>query len=238
MTILNPYERIFVALDTVNESHALDLARALKGQVGGMKIGKEFFTACGLEGVRSITNFGIPLFLDLKFHDIPNTVAGALKASLNLSPKMVNVHTLGGETMMRAAAESAKDAGLSRPLVLGVTILTSLDESDLNAIGISGPVREQVIRLSSLAKYCGLDGVVCSAIEVKAIREELGVDFKLVVPGIRPKWSSTDDQKRTVTPAKAVSMGADYLVIGRPITASSDPVGAVKKIVEEIGGGV
>ena len=238
MTLLHPHERTFVALDTTDLAHALDLANALSGHVGGMKVGKEFFTACGPDGVRAVTDCGMPVFLDLKFHDIPNTVAGAIKASLALSPYMVNVHASGGETMMRAATQSAEAAGEGRPLVLGVTVLTSMDESDLQGIGVESSVPDQVMRLASLAQFSGLDGVVCSAREVEDLREHLGKDFKLVVPGIRPQWASSDDQKRIVTPAAAIAIGADYLVIGRPITGASDPVEAANKIAAEIAAGI
>ena len=238
MTLLHPHERTFVALDTTDLAHALDLANALSGHVGGMKVGKEFFTACGPDGVRAVTDCGMPVFLDLKFHDIPNTVAGAIKASLALSPYMVNVHACGGETMMRAAVQSAAEAGESRPLVIGVTVLTSMDESDLQEIGVESSIPDQVMRLASLAQFSGLDGVVCSAREVEDLRENLGKDFKLVVPGIRPQWASSDDQKRIVTPAAAIAIGADYLVIGRPITGASDPVEAADKIAAEIAAGI
>ena len=238
MTLLHPHERTFVALDTTDLAHALDLANALSGHVGGMKVGKEFFTACGPDGVRAVTDCGMPVFLDLKFHDIPNTVAGAIKASLALSPYMVNVHASGGETMMRAATQSAEAAGEGRPLVLGVTVLTSMDESDLQEIGVESSIPDQVMRLASLAQFSGLDGVVCSAREVEDLREHLGKEFKLVVPGIRPHWASSNDQKRIVTPAAAIAIGADYLVIGRPITGASDPVEAANKIAAEIAAGI
>ena len=238
MTILHPHERTFVALDTTDLSYALELVKALSGHVGGVKVGKEFFTACGPDGVLAITDCGMPIFLDLKFHDIPNTVAGAIKASLLFSPYMVNVHACGGETMMRAAAQSAEEAGEGRPLVLGVTVLTSMDESDLKEIGVESSVSDQVLRLASLSQYSGLDGVVCSAREVEDLREHLGKDFKLVVPGIRPQWASSNDQKRIVTPAAAIAIGADYLVIGRPITRADDPVGAADKIAAEIAAGI
>jgi orotidine-5'-phosphate decarboxylase len=238
MTTLHPHERTFVALDTTDLAHALDLANALSGHVGGMKVGKEFFTACGPDGVRAVTDCGMPIFLDLKFHDIPNTVAGAIKASLALSPYMVNVHACGGEAMMRAAAQSVKEAGADRPLVLGVTVLTSMDESDLQGIGVESSVPDQVMRLASLTQFSGLDGVVCSAREVEDLREHLGGNFKLVVPGIRPQWASKNDQKRIVTPAAAIAIGADYLVIGRPITGAGDPVEAADRIAAEIAAGI
>ena len=232
-----PHERTFVALDTTDLSRAVDLARSLAGHVGGMKVGKEFFTACGPDGVRAVGDCGMPVFLDLKFHDIPNTVAGAVRASLPLSPFMVNVHASGGPAMMRAAATAAAEAGAARPLVLGVTVLTSMDKDDLAAVGIDTPGTDQVLRLAALTQDCGLDGVVCSAREVEDIREHLGRDFKLVVPGIRPGWAASDDQKRIVTPAAAIAMGADYLVIGRPITGAADPVEAADKIAAEIAAG-
>ena len=238
MSKLRPHERTFVALDTTDLDHALNLAKSLSGHVGGMKVGKEFFTACGPDGVRAVTDCGMPVFLDLKFHDIPNTVAGAIRASLGLGPFMVNVHASGGEAMMRAAAAAAAEAGEGRPIVLAVTVLTSMDESDLRGVGVESSVPDQVMRLASLAEYSGLDGVVCSAREVEDLREHLGRDFKLVVPGIRPKWASSDDQKRIVTPADAIAMGADYLVIGRPITGAADPVEAADKIAAEIAGGL
>lgn len=238
MSTLAPHERTFVALDTTDLGHALELAKSLSGHVGGMKVGKEFFTACGPEGVQAVTDCGMPVFLDLKFHDIPNTVAGAIRAALPLTPYMVNVHAFGGEAMMRAAASAAAEAGEGRPIVLGVTVLTSMDESDLQGVGVETPVPDQVLRLASLAQYSGLDGIVCSAREVEDLREHLGKDFKLVVPGIRPKWASSDDQKRIVTPAAAIAIGADYLVIGRPITGADDPVEAADKIAAEIAEGV
>jgi orotidine-5'-phosphate decarboxylase len=238
MTKLHPHERTFVALDTSDLAQALALANALSGHVGGIKLGKQFFTACGPKGIEAVTNCGMPVFLDLKFHDIPNTVAAAIKASLVFSPYMVNVHACGGETMMRAAAQSAEEAGQDRPLIIGVTVLTSMDESDLKGTGVESSVSDQVLRLASLSQFSGLDGVVCSAREVEDLREHLGEDFKLVVPGIRPDWAQKNDQKRIVTPAAAISIGADYLVIGRPITHAKDPVEAADKIAAEIAAGI
>ena len=231
-------ERIFVALDTTKVKKAEALAKALSGLVGGVKLGKEFFVAAGPEGVQKVAFHGQPIFLDLKFHDIPNTVAGAIRASIKCGPFMLNVHAGGGATMMRAAVNAAIDASkaevCSRPLVLGVTVLTSLTDDDLHAVGISGSTLEQVTRLALLAQQSGLDGVVCSAREVGALRKACGPGFKLVVPGIRPAWASTDDQKRIMTPSDAISAGADYLVIGRPITSADDPTDAVRRIIEEI----
>lgn len=235
---MESHERLFVALDTTDVERAAGLAQSLAGHVGGIKLGKEFFTAHGPQGVRRVAACGLPLFLDLKFHDIPNTVAGAVRAVLPLAPAMVNVHATGGAAMMRAAAEAAQEAGPERPLVLGVTVLTSLSEADLNAVGIAGPLAERVVALARLAKDSGLDGVVCPGREAAAVRRACGADFKLVVPGIRPPSTlGGDDQKRTMTPAEAVAAGADVLVVGRPITGAADPIAAVRAIAGEIDAG-
>lgn len=228
-------ERIFVALDTTDAAAAETLARRLKGLVGGIKLGKEFFTANGPAGVARIGTIGMPVFLDLKFHDIPNTVAGAVRAALALRPFMLNVHAAGGEAMMRAAAEAAA-AGRPKPLVVAVTVLTSLDERDLKATGILSPPADQAVKLARLAWAAGLDGVVCSAKEIVSMRGALGRDFRLVVPGIRPEWAAAGDQKRVVTPKEAIALGADYIVIGRPITGADDPVAAARRIADEIAG--
>jgi orotidine-5'-phosphate decarboxylase len=233
----SPRERILVALDTQDLSRAAALAKDLRGLVGGMKIGKEFFTANGPDGVRAAVS-GQPLFLDLKFHDIPNTVAGAIRAACHLHPMIVNVHAAGGRAMMEAAAEAAREAAedleVERPLVIAVTLMTSLDEADLKEVGIQGPMEERVVALARLAQDCGLDGVVCSAREIKALRAACGEIFTLVVPGIRPAWAASGDQKRVMTPAQAVAEGADYLVIGRPITGADNPAAAAKRIIEEL----
>ena len=232
---VKPSDKIFVALDTTDLDQALALGRDLAGLVGGVKVGKEFFTALGPDGVRAVADLGMPVFLDLKFHDIPATVAGAIRAACKLKPFMLNVHATGGAAMLRAAADAVGD-GSDRPLVLAVTVLTSLGDEDLAAIGVADPSGTQVLRLARLAKDQGIDGVVCSAREAAALREDLGPDFKLVVPGIRPAWAAAGDQKRIVTPADAVALGADYLVIGRPITDADDPADAVKRIADELGG--
>ncbi len=227
-----PTDRIFVALDTTDVEEARSLARRLKGSVGGAKLGLEFFTANGAGGVRAIGKAGLPLFLDLKFHDIPNTVAGAVRAAVKLRPRIMTIHAGGGSEMMRAAAESAteaaKEQNVKRPLIVGVTVLTSLDAGDLAAVGQNGPPADQVVRLALLAKESGLDGVVCSPKEAATVRKICGPDFKLVVPGIRPSLSLSGDQKRTSGPADAVNAGADYLVIGRPITRAPDPAAAAR----------
>ncbi len=233
---LPPHRRIFAALDTIDADRAVALARILAGRVGGVKLGNEFFTANGPQGVREVSNAGLPVFLDLKFHDIPATVAAAVLAALPLKPLMINVHAQGGASMMRAAAQAASSAGDGRPLVLAVSVLTSLDGDDLKACGVDDEPEAQVLRLARLAKDCGLDGVVCSPLEAALLRRELGGDFKLVVPGVRPRWAAGDDQKRTMTPAAAVRAGADLLVIGRPITGAADPAAAAEKIVAEIAG--
>ena len=230
---MKPSDRIFVALDTSDLDQALALGRGLVGLVGGVKVGKEFFTALGPDGVRAVADLGMPVFLDLKFHDIPATVAGAIRAALALRPYMLNVHATGGAAMLRAAAAAAGD-GSERPMVLAVTVLTSLADDDLDAIGVAGSSGVQVLRLARLAKDNGIDGVVCSAREAAVLRKEMGSDFKLVVPGIRPAWAATDDQKRIVTPADALALGADYLVIGRPITGVADPADAAKRIADEL----
>lgn len=229
-----PHERIFVALDTCDVEKALDLATGLRGLVGGIKLGNEFFTACGPDGVRRVAEAGLPVFLDLKYHDIPTTVARAVTAALPLRPLMLNVHGAGGAEMMRAAAAAAAAGGEGRPLVLAVTVLTSLAPADLEGIGIAGSIRDQVTRLAVLAKTCGLDGVVCAASEIMALRGATGSGFKLVVPGVRPVWAAADDHKRVLTPGDAIALGADYLVIGRPIVASPRPAEAARRIVDEI----
>lgn len=232
---MDPSDRIFVALDTSDLDKALALAEGLRGLVGGVKLGQEFFTAQGPGGVDAVTALGLPVFLDLKFHDIPATVSRAVGAALALKLFMLNVHASGGEAMMWAAADAAGLAGDERPLVVAVTVLTSLWSGDLVATGIDDNIEDQVLRLAALAENCDLDGVVCSPREVAALRRERGPDFKLVVPGIRPTWAATDDQKRVETPADTVAAGADYLVIGRPITESQDPADAARRIADEIG---
>lgn len=234
-TSLSPAERLFVALDTTDADAAAALAKNLKGVAGGVKLGKEFFTAHGPAGVARVAAAGLPVFLDLKFHDIPNTVAGAVKAALALKPFMINVHASGGAAMMRAAMSAAAAPGVVRPLVVAVTVLTSLDDDDLRAVGMRPPVVEQVVRLAKLAQANGLDGVVCSAKEAMAIRGACGRAMRLIVPGIRPAWSAAEDQKRIVTPREAIALGADYLVVGRPITEARDPVAAARRVVAEIG---
>lgn len=231
---MNPTDRIFCAIDTTDVNAATALAARLVGHVGGIKLGKEFFTAHGPEGVRRVTACGMPLFLDLKFHDIPNTVAGAVRAALPLGPAVLNVHASGGRAMMAAAAEAA--SGADGTLLIGVTILTSLSDEDIAEVGYAAGTAESVVRLAKLAKESGLGGVVCSPREIETIRAACGPDFKLVVPGIRPAWAAAGDQKRIMTPADAIRTGADYIVIGRPITGADDPIEAAKRVAEELAG--
>lgn len=231
MTI-QPHERVIVALDTTDLGAARRLVEGLAGRVGAFKIGKEFFTRLGPQGVAEALR-GQPFFLDLKFHDIPNTVAGALRAALAMKPFMTNVHAAGGPAMLKAAAEAVAGAD-PRPLLIGVTVLTSLDEADLEAVGQRGPVAEQVLRLARLSQAQGLDGVVASPHEIAALRAACGPDFKLVIPGVRPDWSAAGDQKRVMTPRQALAAGADYLVIGRPINAAEDPPRAAQRVAEEL----
>ena len=230
--------RILVALDVDSRARALELADTLRGTVAGYKIGKQLFTAEGPEVVRALTARGDRVFLDLKFHDIPNTVAGAVRSAMATGAWMVNVHASGGSAMMRAAAQAAHDTaaktGAARPLVIGVTVLTSMDEAALAEVGTTRPVMEQVVHLARLAKAAGLDGVVASPQEIAAIREACGPDFHIVTPGIRPAGQAgTDDQARTLTPKEAVAAGATYLVIGRPITAAADPRAAAEAIAAD-----
>ena len=221
---------VFCALDTTDLEWAVALAHELSGHVGGVKLGLEFFYAHGRDGYRRVAEAGLPVFLDLKLHDIPNTVAGGLRALADLKPAIVNVHAGGGAAMMRAAAETF--AGVTQ--VIAVTVLTSLDATDLQAIGFGdGEPSAHALKLAKLTRASGLTGVVCSPHDLRAIRSELGADFLTVVPGIRPEGGKTQDQKRIATPGWAVKTGADILVVGRPITRADDPVAAADEIVAE-----
>jgi len=234
--------QIFLAIDTSDTAAAGAQAAATRGVIGGIKLGLEFFAAHGPRGVRAVAVDGLPLFLDLKLHDIPNTVAGAVRAVAPLRPALLTVHAGGGSDMLRAARDAAGEAaakgGGTRPGIIGVTVLTSLAEPDMDAVGQRGPIADQARRLAVLAKRCGLDGVVCSPHEIAALRAECGAGFLLIVPGIRPAWAATGDQKRVMTPAEAVRLGADCLVIGRPITAAADPAAAARRIAAEIAASV
>lgn len=230
-------DRILVPLDTIDVAWASDLATRLEGHVGGIKLGKEFFTANGPQGINKVissTRRKQPLFLDLKFHDIPNTVAAAIRSASKVDPFMLNVHASGGRAMMKAAVAANAEAGANRPILLAVTVLTSLDDIDLADLGVNVSAEGQVVRLAALAQESGMDGVVCSGREINALRKACGPDFTLVVPGVRPVWATANDQKRILTPADALARGADYLVIGRPITGASDPVAAAQRIEEEL----
>ena len=238
MTIDANAERLLCAIDTVDLDSAVAIGSSLKGLVGGVKLGLEFLTAHGPAGVKAIAACGLPIFLDLKFFDIPNTVAGAIRATAGLNPFMLTVHISGGPAMLRAAMAASyrlasQNDGI-RPLVIGITVLTSFDETDIEAVGMRPTLSEQVHRLADMALTNGLDGVVCSAHEIAALRGSFGDDLKMVTPGIRPAWSPPDDQKRVVTPAEALRLGADYLVIGRPIFRADDPPAAARRILDEI----
>lgn len=231
---MNP---ILCAIDTTDPRRAEALTVAAGPHIGGVKLGLEFFCANGPAAVGKIGRGASALFLDLKLHDIPNTVAGAVRGAARLEPSFLTVHCAGGPAMLRAAAEAARsvaEGGSPRVQLLGVTVLTSLDESDLEAVGQRGPVSEQTLRLAGLAQSCGLDGVICSPLEITALRNRCGPGFVLVVPGIRPAGAARGDQKRVMGPREALDAGADYLVIGRPITAAADPASAAQAIVQEI----
>jgi orotidine-5'-phosphate decarboxylase len=227
-----PGNPIFVALDTPSLDRAKALAQSLRPFVGGLKLGLEFFAANGPDGVRAIVSHGMPVFLDLKLHDIGNTVAGAMKALAPLGATIINVHASGGAAMMRAAAEAARGSGSAK--IIAVTVLTSLVDRDLTMLGISGTALAQAVRLALQAKEAGLDGAVCSPHEIGAIRKACGSGFMIVTPGVRPSGGELGDQKRVMTPKEALQAGADILVIGRPITGASDPVQAARRIAAQI----
>ncbi|MES2985110.1 MAG: orotidine-5'-phosphate decarboxylase [Pseudomonadota bacterium] len=233
-----PRNPIICAIDTTDVEDATRVTREVAPHVGAVKLGLEFFTANGAAGVTQINRLGVPVFLDLKFHDIPNTVAKAIAATAGLNMFMMTVHTTGGRAMLKAAIDAsdrvAQVTGKERPLVIGVTLLTSLDQDDVAILGFRENVQDQVIRLADLAQSAGLDGVVCSPFEIAPLRKACGNELTLVVPGIRPDGSSSDDQKRILTPKDALKRGADYLVIGRPITRSDDCAGAAKAIADSL----
>ena len=232
-------DKIIVAQDVPTKEEALAIVDELGDKVGAYKIGMQLYNACGPEIIEEVTKRKGRIFLDLKFHDIPNTVASAARVAANLGVYMFNVHACGGSTMMKAAADALKEEaaklGVERPLLIAVTVLTSMNEEELQGeVGISRSLNEQVAAMAKLAKDCGLDGVVASAKEIKLIREACGDDFLIVTPGIRPRDAAADDQKRIKTPGEAVADGADYLVIGRPITKAADRTAAVANIVADI----
>src|SRR5258706_6422668 len=232
--------RLFCALDTVDLALARHLARQLAGVVDGVKLGLEFFTANGPPGVRAIQEQGLPIFLDLKFHDIPNTVAGGMTAAAALGVAIITVHASGGGAMLAAAKAAAlrgaATSGVAPPSIVGITVLTSLGEDDLATVGQHGPLPDQAQRLADLSLASGLDGIVCSAREAALLRKRLGPAALLVVPGLRPAWAEANDQKRVVTPGDAVRLGADVLVVGPPVTTARDPADAPRRIVAAVRG--
>lgn len=215
--------KVIVALDYENQNDALAFVDNIDPTQCRLKVGKEMFTLFGPDFVRELHKRGFSVFLDLKFHDIPNTCSKAVKAAAEMGVWMVNVHSSGGERMMSASREILEPYGRDRPLLIGVTVLTSMEQSDLSGIGLDVSPQEQVKRLAKLTQQSGLDGVVCSAHESSLLKQELGKDFKLVTPGIRPIGSAAGDQRRIMTPAEAMTAGSDYLVIGRPITQAGTP---------------
>jgi orotidine-5'-phosphate decarboxylase len=232
MSVFGP--RIVVAMDFDNAGQCIAMAKRLSPQDCRLKVGKELFTACGPQIVEQLMTLGFEVFLDLKFHDIPNTTANAVKAAAELGVWMVNVHASGGERMMIAAREILEQRSGKRPLLIAVTVLTSMDATDLIGVGIDRSPEEHVMKLAQLTQRCGLDGIVCSAQEASLMRTSFGSDFCLVTPGIRLDSSPVDDQRRTLTPVAAIAAGSSYLVIGRPITQSVDPVATCQAIIQTL----
>lgn len=225
---------VVVALDFEQQNQALNLVSQLDPALCRLKVGKEMFTHFGPQFVQQLQQRNFDVFLDLKFHDIPNTVAKAVKAAADLGVWMVNVHASGGSKMMSAARESLVSYGTDKPHLIAVTVLTSMEQADLTELGITLTPAQQVMKLAALTQQAGLDGVVCSAQEATLLKQQCGKEFMLVTPGIRPASSSQDDQKRVMTPAEAVAAGVDYMVIGRPITKAAQPLDALHAIVREI----
>lgn len=231
-------ERLIVALDVDTKEKAVALFEQLKNEVRFFKIGLELFTSCGPDIVREIRGKGCDVFLDLKFHDIPTTAAKAAASVTKLGACMINVHALGGHDMMKKCAEAVKMEAtrlkMARPKIIAVTILTSMDQNALRNVGVGDNIQDEVLKLACLARNAGLDGVVASPEEAHMIRETIGQEFIIVTPGVRPAWSATDDQKRVATPKEAIDNGASFIVVGRPVTAASDPVEAARKIIREM----
>jgi len=225
--------RVIVALDFPDMKTAADAVASLEPGLCRLKVGKELFTSAGPALIEMLINRGFDVFLDLKFHDIPNTVARACAVAARMGIWMVNIHASGGREMLLAARE-AIDEQHHHPLLIGVTVLTSLSSADLIEIGVNSTAEEQVLRLARLSRSTGLDGVVCSAREAETLKAELGTDFVLVTPGIRPAGAAGNDQKRTMSPAQAINAGSHYLVIGRPVTQAKDPLAVLRSINEEI----
>lgn len=224
--------RIIIALDFKDEASTMALVDRLEPSLCRLKVGKELFVRCGPLLVKKLINKGFDVFLDLKFHDIPNTVAAACHAAADMGVWMVNVHASGGRKMMQFARDAIEKSE-HQPLLIGVTILTSLTRQDIAEVGLDVEPVDQVLRLAKLANDSGLDGVVCSPQEVRILKQEIGQDFCLVTPGVRPAGAAIGDQQRVMTPSQALSSGSDYLVIGRPITANHDPLQALKDIIDE-----
>ncbi|MBB1469414.1 orotidine-5'-phosphate decarboxylase [Pseudoalteromonas sp. SG41-5] len=227
-------KKVLIALDYDDQQTALNFVKQLSPDTCRLKVGKEMFTYFGPAFVKELIDLGFDVFLDLKFHDIPNTVAKAVTAAAKMGVWMVNVHASGGVEMMTKAKQALEHFGDKAPLLIAVTVLTSMDAAELTRLGVEKTPAEQVIYLAKLAKESGLDGVVCSAQEAKKLKAELGEDFKLVTPGIRPAGSDAGDQKRIMTPKQAIEDGSDYLVVGRPITQAADPVAVLKEINDSI----
>ncbi len=225
--------RIIAALDLPDQAQAEAMAAALAAEVGLLKVGLELFGRGGPAGMGRIASQA-PVFLDLKLHDIPNTVGSAVAALLPCAPAMLTIHAAGGPAMVAAAREAAERAGPARPMILAVTVLTSMDDATLGAIGVHGGMAAQVLRLARLALAAGADGLVCSPLEVAPLRQALGTEPYLVVPGVRPAGSASGDQSRIATPREAVEAGADWIVLGRPITRAADPVAAARAIAAEL----
>lgn len=232
---MNARDRIIVPLDVSSLDEARKLIDTLSEVIGYFKIGNELFTAAGPDAVQAVRDAGCRVFLDLKYYDIPNTVAGAVKSAVSLSVDMLNMHILGGRVMMESAVAAARESA-SPPILLGVTVLTSYDEAGWRETGFSKSISETVPDMAMQAKDAGLDGVVCSPREVKELRPLMGDEFVLVTPGVRPLWAEIQDQRRIMTPKEAVAAGSDYLVIGRPITADPDPRAAARRVIEELEG--
>jgi orotidine-5'-phosphate decarboxylase len=236
---MNPKDRLIVALDVDTEKKAVELVEKLKNDVRFFKVGFELFSSCGPSIITRIKETDSDIFLDLKFHDIPNTVAKAAASITKLGVYMFNVHALGGYDMMKETADTVKEEAerlkIERPKILAVTVLTSMDKGALEKVGIGHDVKDEVLTLAKLAKKAGLDGVVASAMEAKMIRKELGDEFLILTPGVRPAGTAAHDQKRIATPKSAISDGASFIVVGRPITEAINPVEAAREIIREIG---
>ena len=234
------HPRLIVALDFPTLREAVEVAEILAGTAAMFKVGLELFNAEGPAALRGISDVGGPVFYDSKLHDIPNTVAGAAASITSARVAMFNVHAMGGQEMMRAAvrgaAQRAQELGIQRPLVLGVTVLTSTSEEGLRETGVARSMCDQVVALARMARDAGLDGVIASPHEIGDVKEACGRDFLVVTPGVRPAWASRDDQKRVMTPQQAAEAGADYVVIGRPITRAPDPAEAAMRMLQELAG--